>query len=585
MNIDIRTIILILGLTHLMQVVVFIYQYKANKAYKGIGWWLMWSAAELIGFIFLLLRDIPSIFPFVVFIQNTAIVSGTIFIYIGVMRFFDMKENQKIIIPVVLFYLLAFFYLSFVNNDILIRSVILNAVLAGISYFTAIALYKNKTRSINATVNFNAAIFILHGSIFLYRTVMMLSGISLTDIFAPTIFNILPYFDAIIVSLLWTFGFIIMVNQRLNAEMTEAKEHFEQIFNTSPDASLITRMDDGMIIDINGGFTTLSGHSRGESIGKSSLEVNIWKYPEDRKNFISELRKNGFCDNYEAIFQKKNGTELIGLVSAKLISLQGKAHLISVTRDITGRKQAETEIKLKNEELKKINAEKDKFFSIIAHDLRSPFNGFLGLTEIMAEELQSMAPEEIQEIAVTMRNSANNLYSLLENLLEWSRMQRGLVSFEPQLFLLKPKITESMVLIMEAADKKEIAIKYDIHEDLSVFADANMLEGIIRNLVSNAVKFTNKGGVVNVSAKSIPDNSVEISIKDSGIGMNKDITDNLFRLDIDTSRKGTEDESSTGLGLIICKDFIEKHGGKLRVESEEGNGSIFTFSIPSTNKP
>ena len=148
-----------------------------------------------------------------------------------------------------------------------------------------------------------------------------------------------------------------------------------------------------------------------------------------------------------------------------------------------------------------------------------------------------------------------------------------------------PKISESMVLILEAAKGKEIAISYDIPEDLTVFADGNMFEGIIRNLESNAVKFTNKGGVVNVSAKSIPDNSVEISIKDSGIGMNKDITDNLFRLDIDTSRKGTEDESSTGLGLIICKDFIEKHGGKLRVESEEGNGSIFTFSIPSTNKP
>jgi len=137
-----------------------------------------------------------------------------------------------------------------------------------------------------------------------------------------------------------------------------------------------------------------------------------------------------------------------------------------------------------------------------------------------------------------------------------------------------------MVLILEAAKGKEIAISYDIPEDLSVFADRNMLESIIRNLSSNAVKFTPKGGSVYVSAKSMPDNSVEISIKDTGIGMGKDITDNLFRLDIDTSRKGTEDELSTGLGLIICKDFIEKHGGKLRVESEEGKGSTFYFTIP-----
>jgi signal transduction histidine kinase len=198
----------------------------------------------------------------------------------------------------------------------------------------------------------------------------------------------------------------------------------------------------------------------------------------------------------------------------------------------------------------------------------------------MAEGLQNLTQNEIQEIAVMMKKSALNLYSLLGNLLEWSRMQRGLIPFEPQLFLLLQKITECMALVMEAADKKEIAVSYDIPEDLTVFADGNMLEGIIRNLSSNAVKFTRKGGDVIVSGKSMPDNMVEISIKDTGIGMNKEMTDNLFRLDIDTSRKGTEGESSTGLGLIICKDFIEKHGGKLRAESREGKGSTFYFTIP-----
>ncbi len=232
------------------------------------------------------------------------------------------------------------------------------------------------------------------------------------------------------------------------------------------------------------------------------------------------------------------------------------------------------------QELQRLNAEKDKFFSIIAHDLRGPFTGFIGLTEIMSENLPSMSLCEIQKFALNMKNSAVNLFSLLNNLLEWSLMQRGLITFEPQLFLLMPKITESMALVTEAADKKEIAISYDIPEDLSVFADGNMFEGIIRNLTSNAVKFTPKGGVVNVSAKSMPDNLVEISIKDTGIGMNKEMIDNLFRLDVNTSRKGTEDESSTGLGLVICKDFIEKHGGKLRVESEEGKGSTFYFTIP-----
>jgi PAS domain S-box-containing protein len=285
--------------------------------------------------------------------------------------------------------------------------------------------------------------------------------------------------------------------------------------------------------------------------------------------------------NIEEPWESAEGLRWVNTNKIPFVDADGNTiGIIGISMDITERKKAEKKIELKNEQLEKSNAEKDKFFSIIAHDLRSPFNGFLGLTEIMAEGLQNLTLEEIQKIAVSMKKSAANLYSLLGNLLEWSLMQRGLTAFEPQLFLLSRIITESMALVTERADKKEIAISYDIPEDLSVFADSNMFEGIIRNLASNAVKFTNKGGVVNISAKTMPDNSVEISVKDTGIGMGKDITDNLFRLDIDTSRKGTEDELSSGLGLFICKDFIEKHGGKLRVESEEGKGSVFTFTIP-----
>ena len=248
--------------------------------------------------------------------------------------------------------------------------------------------------------------------------------------------------------------------------------------------------------------------------------------------------------------------------------------------DITERKTVEETLRKNEENLRKSNAEKDKFFSIIAHDLRSPFNGFLGLTEILVEGLPGMSREEIQQMAVLLRKSATNLFSLLGNLLEWSRMQRGITAFVPSSFLLMPKITESMSLVTDAADKKNILISYVVPDDLQVFADGNMLGGILRNLVTNAVKFTPKGGVITLLAKSISSNSVEISVRDTGIGMSKDLIDNLFRLDINTGRKGTEGEYSTGLGLLICKDFIEKNGGKLGIESEEGKGSTFHFTIP-----
>jgi len=259
------------------------------------------------------------------------------------------------------------------------------------------------------------------------------------------------------------------------------------------------------------------------------------------------------------------------------------AEVLGVSRDISRRKLLEEEIRLMNADLRKINDEKDKFFSIIAHDLRNPFSGFLGLTELMAEGLTTMSIDEIQKTAVLMRNSATSLFRLLSNLLEWSSMQRGLNLFVPEQFLLMPKVTETMVLILDSANKKGIRINYHIPGDMMVYADKNMLEGIIRNLVTNAVKFTRAGGNITISANTLPDHTSIISIKDSGIGMNKTMLDNLFRLDINTNRKGTEGEYTTGLGLIICKDFIGKHGGKLWVESEEEVGSIFHFSLPANH--
>lgn len=318
-------------------------------------------------------------------------------------------------------------------------------------------------------------------------------------------------------------------------------------------------------------------------------------HPDDRDlinpSFFNSIEKNK--DNYEIehrIIRRHTGEVRIvyekcqhirdasGLIIRSLGMVQDVTELRKATEE---RKRVEAEIELKNIELQKLNTEKDKFFSIISHDLRSPFSGFLGLTELMAESLPRMTLEEIQQLAFMMRNSAANLFRLLGNLLEWSRMQRGLTSFEPKVFLLMPKIAEGMALALESAKNKEIEVYFEIKSDFEVFADENMLESIMRNLASNAVKFTPKGGSITFSAEANADKGAEISIRDTGIGMNKKMIDHLFRLEKSMKRKGTDGEYSTGLGLIICKDFIEKHGGKLWVESKEGKGSTFRFTLPA----
>ena len=259
--------------------------------------------------------------------------------------------------------------------------------------------------------------------------------------------------------------------------------------------------------------------------------------------------------------------------------------LLGISTDITGRKMIEEEIKLKNEELSKINAEKDKFFSIIAHDLRSPFNSFLMLTQIMAQGSPHLTMDKIREIAADMRDSATNIFRLLENLLQWAITRQGLMPFNPKRVQLRPVVDECVAAGIEAAGSKGIKITCNIPDDMVVFAESNMLQTVIRNLISNAVKFTPKDGRISLSAKADGDNNIEISVKDSGIGMSRAIVDNLFRIDVRTNRKGTENESGTGLGLLLCKEFVEKHGGKIRVESEADKGSVFYFTIPCNPEP
>lgn len=257
----------------------------------------------------------------------------------------------------------------------------------------------------------------------------------------------------------------------------------------------------------------------------------------------------------------------------------GNNFLMTVA-DVTLQKQAETDLILRNQELKKINVQKDKFFSIMAHDLRAPFNGFIGLAEIIAKELPSLETEEIQEMGETIWRSAKNLFKLLENLLQWSQMEQGLIPFNPGVFRLLSFAEESLASEFQTAENKEIEVTFDIPLDIFVLADTKMLRSILSNLYSNATKFTPKGGNITISARYSSIDKVEISIKDSGIGMSKDIQNKLFQLNKQINRKGTDGELSTGLGLFLCKEFIEKHEGTIWVESEEGKGSTFHFTVP-----
>ncbi len=238
----------------------------------------------------------------------------------------------------------------------------------------------------------------------------------------------------------------------------------------------------------------------------------------------------------------------------------------------------------KNDALAMTNSEKDKFFSILAHDVRGPLSSFLSLTEFVNENLDEMSSEELQNIAVSMNVSARNLYEMLSNLLDWSRMQRGIIVYQPRLVNLKKLALNTLDLVVDAARNKSVELTTDISEDIAVFADANMLSSVLRNLLSNAIKFTTSGGNVQLTARRSGTDKIEISVEDNGIGIPENLIKNLFLLNGGTSRTGTDGEPSSGLGLLICCDFIERHGSHINVESKVGKGTCFRFILDSTDK-
>jgi signal transduction histidine kinase/ligand-binding sensor domain-containing protein len=243
----------------------------------------------------------------------------------------------------------------------------------------------------------------------------------------------------------------------------------------------------------------------------------------------------------------------------------------------------EKSVAIKTAELNELNASKDKFFSIIAHDLKNPFNTIIGFSEMLKEAVISNDPKIIFKYASMINISSVQTFRLLENLLEWANSQRGKISFEPVVINISELVNEEFTMLDDMAKGKNIELKSNVPEEITIEADKNMIRTILRNLVTNAIKFTHKNGKVEVNAITYK-NHLEISVSDNGVGMSKDIMAKLFKIDANLYSRGTENERGTGLGLFLCKEFVEKHGGKIWTESEEGKGSTFKILLPFDRK-
>ena len=364
----------------------------------------------------------------------------------------------------------------------------------------------------------------------------------------------------------------------------EAADKYTELYDFAP-SGYITLSEEGEILELNLKASQMLGNDR------SHIKNRHFGF------FLTDATRPVFYTFFENIF--KGGlksyceAELVSdIIIPKWIHIEGdlsednRECFISII-DISDRKQAEDALRQSEEKLAELNSSKDKFFSIIAHDLRGPFGGFLNLTKIIAEDIENLSLNDIETMSKELQNSAANLFKLLENLLQWSKIQRGLIEFNPVICSIPLIINQNISLIKPTAKLKEITIETYFPENCEVIADGQMLDLIIRNLLTNAVKYTNHGGTIEVGFKAEPtgntitsDGYVGIYVRDNGVGIPELYINKLFKIGEKVKTIGTDGELSTGLGLILCKEFVDLHNGRIWVESEEGRGSTFYITLP-----
>jgi len=358
---------------------------------------------------------------------------------------------------------------------------------------------------------------------------------------------------------------------------------FGKIFDESQIGILMVYAD-LHVMESNNAFCNMSGYSKKEL---KRLNFKDIIHPDNQLGDVESLNRimTGEIAVYktEGRFIRKDQKVFWGTVTHSSIHNKKGQLLccVSLIENITERKLAEEELKESEAKLKEQNAIKDKFFSIIAHDLKSPFNSILGFSDILKEEVKQLDTSTIEDYASMINTSAHQTYNLLEELLNWSRLQQGQMPFNPTNIVLREVVKEVVALLAENANQKNIALINHISGDLIVKADENMLKTMIRNLVSNAIKFTSTGGKVELQASEGKEN-IEVSASDNGTGLKQEELEQIFKMGYTTY--GTSNEKGTGLGLFLCKEFVEKHGGKIWAESEFGKGSTFKFTLP-TNTP
>jgi len=370
------------------------------------------------------------------------------------------------------------------------------------------------------------------------------------------------------------FGIARDITERKKAEeaLRVSQEKFAFAFDSSPNAILIQDEQTGKYLEANASSTNIFGYSQEEFLGKTPLELNLYKDNAAREKVLERMKKEEIQD-MEIMGRHKSGMNLHLLLTVVRRYIDNRPFMYVNVHNITERKLVELE-------LQKLNLDKDRFMSILGHDLRGPVNSIVGLLNILVEEMRNMSMKEINEAVEITYQSAKKTSKLLDDVLLWATAKSGKMRFNLQKINFKENSRAVVELLQFAADSKNIRIDLSCDEALEVFADKNMLDTVVRNLISNAIKFTPEGGKIIVEVQKDHEKTI-VSITDNGVGINAEDIEKIFdKAQLFTSI-GTNEEKGSGFGLKLCQEFVEKHDGKIWVESVIGVGTTFYFSLPN----
>jgi len=452
---DLRTLVIALTITFTLQAILFLLMTLFINAYKGMRLWAYGCFCLALNFIFIYLRGHDSYANWMILGSNMVAISALLCFYYGTKQF--LKLPIKVFWPLILSasYVVTIAYFTFVTNLLNIRIILFSVMMGLILLRNAQILIQYSGRTFKSSAMMLATLFLLVGLLLLIRSMYTIFyPIASNDFFTNTLMQSITMLFSLCLGVVWTQGVILLVNQKLQGELTQ-----------------------------------------------------------------------------------------------------------------------------KTEELETTNLEKDKFFSVLAHDLRGPLTTIMGMVDLLADEKSELGEKLMQEMAFAMKKSVHSTNILLDNLLDWASLQRGLkiAQYEQTTF------GEMMAIVMPAilvqAKSKNITVIDDIPSTTPLTADTKMIQSILRNLLANAIKFTPANGTIRLFSGTSDNGCLIFSVEDNGIGMDQKMMENLFSLGSQNRRLGTGGENSTGLGLIICKEFVEKHNGKIWVESEVGKGSTFSFCL------